>query len=385
MTTIEPGEDAPRPKTPMPPLDARAPRPPVVRLRRNVVAGLVMGGASLVGGALAWALVVQPELRTRARDAAAEAPAAEAQGRARPSERVTEAPATYAQLDRLPEPRRLGPDAPVRSDTPPAPRVSSRPIPVRRGGPVNDPATASNLFFAAAPQVSATRAPRVTSDADAAPPDEPTRPRQRGEAGAVYNPNTLAAPVSPFEVKAGAVIPAVLLTAIDTARSGPVVAAVTEPVFDTVTGRHLVIPQGSRLIGRHEGESRYGDRRAFVVWDRLLLPNGKSLVLTGAPGVDAQGAVGLVGQVDRRLGPLTLATLFAGAITALGQAARDDDGQGTGGLLGDAGDAAAIEAAQVGGRLIDRELEVRPSIRLQAGARVRALVTRDLVLEPFRP
>lgn len=385
MTTVEPGGDAPRPKTTMPPLDARAPRPPVVRLRRNVVAGLVMGGASLVGGALAWAFVVQPELRTRARDAAAETPAAETQGRVRPSERVTDAPATYAQLDRLPEPRQLGPDAPVRSDTRSAHPVSSRPVPARRGGAVNDPATASNLFFAAAPQVSATRALPMPSDADAAPPKEPTRPGQRGEAGAVYNPNTLTAPVSPFEVKAGAIIPAVLLTAIDTARSGSVVAAVTEPLFDTVTGRHLVIPQGSRLIGRHEGESRYGDRRAFVVWDRLLLPNGKSLVLTGAPGVDAQGAVGLAGQVDRRIGPLTLATLFAGAITALGQAARDDDGQGTGSLLGDAGDAAAIEAAQVGGRLIDRELEVRPSIRLQAGARVRALVTRDLVLEPFRP
>ncbi len=385
MTTVEPSGDAPRPKAPMPPLDARAPRPPVVRLRRNVIAGLVMGGASLVAGALAWAFVVQPELRTRARDAAPETPAAETQGRVRPSERVTEAPATYAQLDRLPEPRRLGPDAPVRSDTPPAPPVSPRPIPARRGGPVNDPATASNLFFTAAPQVSATRAPPLTPDGNAASPTEPTRPRRGGDAGAVYNPNTLAAPMSPFEVKAGAVIPAVLLTAIDTARSGPVVAAVTEPVFDTVTGRHLVIPQGSRLIGRHEGESRYGDRRAFIVWDRLLLPNGKSLVLTGEPGVDSQGAVGLVGQVDRRLGSLTLATLFAGAVTALGQAARNDDGQGAGGLLGDAGDAAAIEAVQVGGRLIDRELEVRPTIRLRAGARVRALVTRDLVLEPFRP
>src|SRR5690606_1497938 len=110
----------------------------------------------------------------------------------------------------------------------------------------------------------------------------------------------------------------------------------------------------------------------------------KSLILTGEPGVDAQGAVGVRGQVDRRLWPLLVGTLFAGAITTLGQIARDDDG-GSGGLLGDAGDAAAIEGARVGGRLVDRELEARPSIRLRAGAPVRVMITRDLILEPYRP
>ena len=76
-------------------------------------------------------------------------------------------------------------------------------------------------------------------------------------------------------------------------------------------------------------------------------------------------------------------TLFAGAITTLGEIARNDDKDG--GFWGDAGDAAAIEGAQVGGRLIDRELDVRPSIRLRAGAPVRVMITRDLILEPYRP
>ncbi len=100
--------------------------------------------------------------------------------------------------------------------------------------------------------------------------------------------------------------------------------------------------------------------------------------------MDAQGAVGVEGHVDRRLLPLAVATLFAGAITTLGQTARDHQDH-AGGLLGDAGDAAAIEGAQVGGKLIDRELDVRPSIRLSPGARVQVLITRDLVLEPYRP
>ncbi|SJM45916.1 Conjugative transfer protein TrbI [Brevundimonas diminuta 3F5N] len=175
------------------------------------------------------------------------------------------------------------------------------------------------------------------------------------------------------------------MTGVDTARPGPVVAMVTQNVFDTVSGRHLLIPQGTRLIGRHEGESAYGDRRAFLVWDRLILPNGKSLILDSEPGVDAQGTIGVRGLVDRRLFPLLVGTLFAGALTTLGQMARDDSGRNGGGWLGDAGDAAAIEGAQVGGRLVDRELEVRPSIRLRAGAPVHVMITRDLVLEPYTP
>ena len=122
----------------------------------------------------------------------------------------------------------------------------------------------------------------------------------------------------------------------------------------------------------------------MIVWDRLILPNGKSLALSKEPGVDAQGAVGMgvTGEVDRRLLPLAVATLFSGAITAVGEAARDHTDQSAS-LLGDAGDAASIEAAQVGGKLIDRELDVHPVIRLRQGERVRVLITRDVVLEPI--
>lgn len=372
MTAAAPQDGAPAPKAAVPRLDARAARPPVIRLRRAVVTAAVMGGAGLVASALAWAFVVQPELRARAHDARLEGRAPEGRGAVRPADVVASAPGSYAQLDRLPEPRTLGPGS----------REAPEPAAARPKGPAQAVRTSSRSTGDA----QSARASRLFFEASTGPrgpgPESPAAGDRR-DYGAVYNTHALLPPLSPFEVKAGAVIPAALLTAIDTARGGPVVATVTENVFDSVSGRHLLAPQGSRLLGRHEGESRHGDRRAFIVWERLLLPNGKSLVLPGEPGVDAQGAVGVVGRVDRRLVPLAVATLFAGAITTLGQAARDGDEGG--GLLGDAGDAAAIEAAQVGGRLIDRELEVRPSIRLRAGARVRVLVTRDLVLEPYRP
>lgn len=368
-STVSGGAEAPHPKTPMPPLDTRAPRPAIVRLRRGVVVGLVMAGAGLVAGSLAWAFVVQPNLRAHAVVRPAARPS-ETHGTVRPSEKVTDAPATYGDLDRLPEPRRLG-DAPRAPDVSPSrPRSSGRSGRAAGGGLAGD-ARSSALFFSGPPGLTAKNAEEAPDGA-------------RGDLAAVYNSHTLQPPVSPYEVKAGAVIAAALLTGVDTARSGPATATVTENVFDTVSGRFLLIPQGARLIGRHEGESRYGDARAFIVWERLILPNGKSLILPKEPGVDAAGAVGVKGAVDRRIGPLAIATLFAGAITALGQAARDHD-DASGGLIGDAGDAAAIEAAQVGGKLIDRELGVHPSIRLQPGAFVRVFITRDLVLEPYRP
>lgn len=377
--SVEPGSGpAPAAKAPPPPLMARMRAPGGVHLRRPIVAAAVMSAALLVAGALAWAFVVQPELRAATRARAAEAQAPDANGPARPSEAITAQPASY---DRLPPPRRLVAAAGGTEDAA-GPKARTTDRARQRGSarrprrePVRDTlrleAQGSGLFF--------------TTGAGQAPPiAEPAvleRPPPPPAAAESYNPHRLTLPLSPYELKAGTVIPAALLTAIDTSRPGPVVAAVSEDVFDTVAGRHRLLPQGTRLIGRHEGAGRHGDRRAYLAWERLILPDGRSLALTGAPGVDPQGALGLEGRVDRRLGPLAVASLFAGAITTLGEAARDQDEGG--GLLGDAGDAAAIQAAQVGGRLIDRELDVAPRIRLEPGASVQVLVTRDLVLEPY--
>jgi len=343
-----------------------------------------MGGAILVSGSLAWAFVVQPELRADAQARAAEKKPEQGRSVVRPTEIVTRQPSSY---DRLPEPRGGAVRETTASVTAPTP-VAAYPVqaypppPAPRSTNVSaaDQAARSTLFFDAARgggSSAEAAAPPVASGAGEGA-------AANGRRDVAYNPHGLAAPLSPFELKAGAVVPAALLTGVDTARAGPVVAMVTQNVFDTVSGRHLLIPQGARLIGRHEGESAYGDRRAFLVWERLILPNGKSLILDAEPGVDAQGTIGVRGQVDRRLFPLLVRTLFAGAITTLGQMARDDSGRDSRGWLGDAGDGAAIEGAQVGGRLVDRELEVRPSIRLRPGAPVRVMITRDVILEPYR-
>lgn len=377
--------DAPKPKEPVPDLSLRAPRPSVMRLRKSMVHLVVLSGAVLISGSLAWAFVVQPELRAKAQGRLADGRSTDARGPIRAAEVITRQPSSY---DRLPEPRLPERDAAPSLEAAPVSGARDpdwRPPPPRSAEmSAADQAVRSGLFF------EAQGAGRSPPDVQAAAPlrGEGTATSQGVESG--YSRHVLTAPLSPFELKAGAVVPAVLLNGVDTTRAGPIVAAVTQNVFDTVSGRHLLIPQGARLIGRHEGESAYGDRRAFLIWDRLILPNGKSLILEGEPGVDAQGVVGVRGQVDRRLLPLLAGTLLAGAVTTLGQMAREDDnrrdgGRRSGGWLGDAGDAAAIEAAQVGGRLLDRELTVRPSIHLRQGASVRVLITRDLILEPYQP
>jgi type IV secretion system protein VirB10 len=373
-------EDAPpsgRPKAPPPELAARAPRPTAVRLRGGVVKAAVMGAAVLVSGALAWAFIVQPELRASAREEAAETREAAAPRGVRPTEIVTDQPASY---DRLPPPRSAALETPAVAEpgTPPTRSTpAGRPRPMRGPTPLTQ-AVLSNLFFPE-PVVPPIHPADAQPSAPATGLSAPVVPQASAAPG--YNGHRLTPPLSPYELKGGAMIPAALLTAVDTARPGPVVATVIQNVFDSVSGRHLLLPQGTRLIGSSGGDTRHGDRRAYIRWERLILPNGKSLVLEGAEGVDAQGAVGVRGRVDRRLVPLAVGTAFGGAVTALGQAARDGDRGG--GLLGDAGDAAAIEGARIGGGLVERELEVRPSIRLAAGTPVRVMITRDLVLEPY--
>lgn len=364
-------EDPVHPKSPAPPLSARAPRPRTARIRRPVVLGAAFGAAVVVAGSMAWAFVVQPHLRETAKerrlDAAEDGPAV----RVRPPDQIIARPASY---DRLP---------PLDQETLPPPRIGSRervatdmerPAAAARARQpttdssakaqrhdLNEGALASDLFFSAPAR--AEPAPKI-------PPPVPV---------------PTAAAVSPTPknaLLAGTVIPGVLLTAVDTARPGPVTAMVAENVFDSITGRRLALPQGSRLIGRHEGRGLHGDRRAFVIWDRVILPDGRSFDLGEAPGVDDQGAVGLSGRTDRRLGPLAAASLFAGALTTLGEIARGGRADERVVVLERAGDAAALEAAQIGGRLIDRELQVRPSVRIDPGAPLRVLLVRDLVMEP---
>lgn len=197
---------------------------------------------------------------------------------------------------------------------------------------------------------------------------------------------TLAARLTPprsrYILQAGHVIPAALITGLNSHLPGQVSAQVTAPVFDSVSGEYLLIPQGSRLVGRYDNAVRYGDRRLFLVWTRLILPNGWSINIEEMSATDPSGAAGLGDRTDHHFDRLAAAIGFSAIISVIANESEDEDEQGS--LSQSVGDAAAQQAAQSGGRIVDRELSVRPSLTIRPGASVRVLVTRDIVLRPYR-
>jgi type IV secretion system protein VirB10 len=193
---------------------------------------------------------------------------------------------------------------------------------------------------------------------------------------------TYAPPRSPYTIHAGATISAALITALNSDQPGRVIAQVSENVFDSVTGETLLIPQGARLIGSYDADTAYGERRLLVVWNRLIMPNGWSIPLSAMPGADAAGSAGLTGEVDAHIGRIAVASLIS---AVLGVAANESEDEDDARLSQSIGDAAAQQAAQTGSRIVDRELNVRPTLRIRAGARVRVLVSQDIQLRPYPP
>lgn len=195
-------------------------------------------------------------------------------------------------------------------------------------------------------------------------------------------PSRLTPPRSAYELLAGAVIPSALSTELNSDAPGRIIAQVTAPVFDSVTGAHLLIPQGSRLIGAYDSGVTYGDRRLILVWNRLIHPNGWSINLADMQGADPSGAAGLRDRTDNHLGRLAGAVAISAIISVVANNAEDNDDNAS--LTQNLGDAAAQEAARTGSRLVERELSVRPTLRVRAGAPVRVLVVRDIQLRPYR-
>lgn len=191
----------------------------------------------------------------------------------------------------------------------------------------------------------------------------------------------LMPPRSRYELMAGAVVPAALITELNSEQPGRAIAQVTANVYDSVSGVHLLIPQGARLIGTYDADTSYGERRLVLVWNRLIFPNGWSISLRGMEGADPTGAAGLRDRTDNHLDRLAGAIGLSAIISVIADNAEDDDQNS---LAQSVGDAAAAEAARTGGRIVDRELSVRPTLRIRAGGSVRLLVTRDIQLRPYR-
>lgn len=222
----------------------------------------------------------------------------------------------------------------------------------------------------------------ISSTLPAVPP--PASTRQQLGTGAAAGPTSghaLMPAFSPWQLSAGSVIAASLITGLNSDLPGVAVAQVTENVFDSASGRTLLIPQGSRLIGRYDSSVSFGQSRALLVWQRIVLPDGSSLQLDDLPAADAAGYSGVRDKVDfhswRLLKGVVLSTLL-GVGTELSLGSSESD------LVGALRESTQRNAAQDGQQITAKNLAVQPTITVRPGWPVRVIVQKDLVLRPWR-
>lgn len=196
----------------------------------------------------------------------------------------------------------------------------------------------------------------------------------------IYNPHALQTPASPYQVMAGSVIAASLVTGLNSDLPGLAIAQVTENVYDSVTGRTLLIPQGARLIGAYDSIIAFGQSRALLVWRRIVMPDGSSIQIDNLPATDAAGYAGLEDNVDyhtwRLLKGVALSTLL-GIGTELSLGGEESD------LLRAIRQSTQQNVNQAGQRITEKNLQIQPTITVRPGWPLRVIVHKDLVLRPY--
>jgi type IV secretion system protein TrbI len=385
-------------------LELRAKPRPVARINRRILVGVIGVGCLLLAGLVLMALnppswrgtATGPELITVDRKAMTDG--------------LGRLPSTYegliANRSRLPapaDPPVLAPGTPVLKESDPATELerAERTRLTRLGVQARE----STLFFRLQLKAAPADALRDRGTASAAP--LPATPQQDltalttaaaerlraqtrklaflkgGTEKDIYNPHGLQRPASPYQLLAGTIIAASLVTGLNSDLPGFVIAQVTEPVYDTITGRFLLIPQGSRLIGKYDSVVAYGQRRALVVWQRIIRPDGSSIVIDNLPAIDTAGYAGLTDEVDlhtwQLLKGIGLATVLGvGSSLAFGQGSGDSD------LIRALRESTGQTTNRAGQRLIERELNVQPTLTVRPGWPLRVIVHKDIILSPVR-
>ena len=195
------------------------------------------------------------------------------------------------------------------------------------------------------------------------------------------SPERIDAPASPYVLQAGAVISAALITGLRSDLPGQVTAQVTEDTYDSPTGRFLLIPQGARLVGQYDAQIAFGQSRALLVWNRLIMPNGRSIVLERQPGADPEGYAGLEDEFDNHWGSLFKAAILSTVLSVGSEAGTGGNGNSIAQAIRQG---SSQSFNQTGAQVVGRSLNVQPTITIRPGFPVRVLVTHDLVLESYR-
>jgi len=190
----------------------------------------------------------------------------------------------------------------------------------------------------------------------------------------------------PLEIKTGAVIPSVMVTGINSDLPGNIIAQVSQNVWDTASGRNLLIPQGSKLFGVYDSRVVYGQKRVLVAWNRLVFPDGSAITLGAMPGADMAGFAGYKDQVNnhylRIFGSAILMSLIGGGMAYTMDSINSSTGTDAAPSIQD--EMAAALAAQLGQttmQLIQKNLNISPTLEVRPGYQFNIIVTQDMVFE----
>lgn len=197
----------------------------------------------------------------------------------------------------------------------------------------------------------------------------------------MYSSYMLVKQVTPYEVKSGTVIPGVLITGMNSDLPGTVIGQVSENVYDSTEGKYLLIPQGTRVIGKYDSKTTFAQERGLVVWQRLIFPNGKSLILENLQGADQAGYSGFKDKVRSHYGRVLWSALLGGLITGGVAVAADVDDNSS--LRGEAGSQAASNISSATNSIVNKNLNIQPTIIIEPGYQYNIIVNRDLILEPY--
>ncbi len=397
---VEPTEDDARPLTgePVAPMRLRPEPPRVTRLSRKVLAGLGLAASVGVGGALIYAL--------QTRHGGEQGQELISTDNRTTPDGLAGLPKDYSGVPKLGPPlpgdlgrpilnaQNAGQPVPTPGIATPSGPVGPTPEEQRRAQELESARTA-RLFASTEtrPGNTATTPPTATlpqpdlASLGLAP--QPATPSAQDRQLAFLNqtpdkrtvsPDRVAAPSSKNVLQAGAVISAALITGIRSDLPGQITAQVTENIYDSPTGKILLVPQGTRVIGQYDSGVGFGQRRILLVWNRLIFPNGRSIVLERQPGADAEGYAGLEDGVDYHWGELFKAAALS---TLLSVGTESGSSSGESEIVRALRNGASNSISQTGQQIVQRQLNIAPTLTIRPGFPVRVIVTRDLVLEPY--